>query len=212
MNENTHPYTPQDLERLRALTATWDTLESGIPYKQLVDYHSYNAYGSYSLSNEEWDNREMIFNFKNNSELTDPISHRQAMEKAIALFTRLLNDTFGECLPMLTLACIPASTAEKTRARFEEFAQLVAQDTGMTNAYEHIHVVADQDPEHLGDSHLPQYAFDADFFNGRLVLLFDDIMATGGSMGKFAERLQETGALVAAAVVLGKTVRKPTAE
>lgn len=192
--------------------AEWPQIENGIHYKQLVDYHSYNAFGTYSLSNEEWDNREMILNFKNNSELTDPISHQIAMTKAIQLLTDLLEKTFGTLLPQLTLACIPASTAEKTEARFKEFAKLVTDATGMANGYEHIHIVTDQDPEHLADSHLPKYAFDNEYFNGRNVLLFDDIMATGKSMGKFATHMEETGANVTAAVVLGKTVTKKLKE
>ena len=212
MNENTHSNMTEDSKTLRGLTDSWAKLDNGIPYRQLVDYHSYNAYGTYNLSNEEWDNREMIFNFKNNSELTDPISHQQAMEKAIQLFTDLLKPTFGEHLPLLTLVCIPASTAEKTVARFKEFAELVTANTGMVNGYEHINIVEDQDPEHLGDSHLPQYAIDPEFFNGRNVLLFDDIMATGGSVKQFAARMEEAGAFVVAAVVLGKTVRKPQIE
>ncbi len=197
---------------LAECVAEWPQLESGIHYKHLVDYHSFNAFGTYSLSNEEWDNREMIFNFKNNSELTDPISHKKAMEKAIELLTTQLEKAFGPLLPKLTLACIPASTAEKTAARFKEFAYLVTKATGMGNGYEHIHIVTDQDPEHLGDSHLPKYAFDHEYFNGRDVLLFDDIMATGKSMSQFATHIEDTGAKVVAAIVLGKTVAKKMKE
>ena len=203
MNEETH--SQQTLEsKLVACTATWPQLSSGIRYKHLVDYYSYNAFGAYSLSNEEWDNRDMIHNFKNNSELTDPISHINAMNKAIELFLALLNNSFGDLLPQLTLVCIPASTAEKTAARFEEFARLVCEKTGMANGYTHITVVADQ--EYLSGSHLPQYDIDTQFFSERPVLLFDDIMATGGSVNLFAARMAEAGAKIIAAVVLGKAV------
>jgi predicted amidophosphoribosyltransferase len=199
-------------QSLADCVASWPQLPNGLRYQHLVDYHSYTGFGTYNLSPEEWDNREMIFNFKNNSELTDPISHRQAMEKAIDLFTTLLQETFGSELPLLTLTCVPASTATKTEARFKEFAALVTQATGMTDGYEHIHVVADQDPEHLGESHLPKYAISQDFFAGRPVLLFDDIMATGSSLSKFANNMREAGAEVVSAVVLGKTVSHPTNE
>ena len=203
MNDESHSKQTQETT-LATCTASWPQLSSGIRYKHLVDYYSYNAFGAYSLSNEEWDNRDMIHNFKNNSELTDPISHLNAMNKAIDLLLALLRDTFGDLLPQLTLVCIPASTAEKTAARFEEFAKLVCEKTGMANGYTHITVVADQ--EYLSDSHLPQYDIDTDFFANRLVLLFDDIMATGGSVNKFAAHMDETGAQVIAAVVLGKAV------
>ena len=81
---------------------------------------------------------------------------------------------------------------------------MVCEKTGMTNGYEHITVVADQ--EYLSGSHLPQYDIDNTFFADRPVLLFDDIMATGGSVTKFAAHMAATGAQVIGAVVLGKAV------
>jgi hypothetical protein len=191
---------------LTACIEKWPQLNGGIRYQYLVDYHSYTGFGTYSLTNEEWDNREMIYNFKNNSELTDPISHKIALDKAIDLVLPLLRNTFGEELKKLTLVCIPASTAEQTAARFEEFARRVTEATGMTNGYDHITVVADKDG--VGDSHLPEYAIDNEFFAERKVLLFDDIMVTGGSVNKFATRLTEAGIDIVAAVILGKTVAK----
>ena len=44
------------------------------------------------------------------------------------------------------------------------------------------------------------------WFAGRDVLLFDDIMATGGSINTFAQQMTSGGAHVVAALVLGKTV------
>ena len=184
--------------------AAWPRLESGVAYNYLVDYPTYNTYGAYSLSAEEWDNREMIYNFKNKSELTDPISHRNAMDKAIGLLLPRLKSTFGERLPGLTLVCIPASTAKKTKVRFEEFAAIVTGATGMANGYDHVHVAVDAESKHL--SNLPQYTLDEEWLSGRDVLLFDDIMATGGSISSFARQLTQAGAHVVAAVVLGKTV------
>ena len=205
-NEIPHPDMAKPCDTLTKCIEKWPKLNGGIHYQYLVDYHSYTGFGTYSLTNEEWDNREMIYNFKNNSELTDPISHKNALNKAIDMVLPLLNETFGEVLKQLTLVCIPASTAEQTAARFEEFAQRVTEATGMTNGYDHITIVADKDG--VGDSHLPEYAIDNEFFVGRKVLLFDDIMVTGGSVNKFATRLTDAGIDIAAAVVLGKTVAK----
>ena len=205
MNETTHPNDTQS-SQLHTCVADWPQLNGGVHYKHLVDYHSYHAFGTYNLSPEEWDIREMIYNFKNNSELTDPISHRQAMQKAIGMLVPVLEKTFGELLRELTLVCIPASTAEKTAARFEEFSSLITAQTGMENGYPHVNVVVDGESKHLGDTHQPQYALDADYFKGRQVLLFDDILATGNSVTRFAEQMADAGADVVAAAVLGKTV------
>lgn len=204
MNETTLPNDTQK-SQLQACVAEWPQLKSGVRYHHLVDYHSYHAFGTYNLSPDEWDIREMIYNFKNNSELTDPISHRQAMQKAIGLLVPMLEKTFGPLLPQLTLVCIPASSAEKTAARFEEFSSLVTEQTGMENGYPHVNVAVDGESKHL-DTHQPQYALDEDYFKGRQVLLFDDIMATGNSVIRFAAQMADSGAEVVGAVVLGKTV------
>ncbi|MBO4658911.1 MAG: phosphoribosyltransferase [Prevotella sp.] len=203
MDETTRT-NPTQQPSLDANVASWPRLDGSIAFNHLVDYHSYNTYGAYSLSAEEWDNREMIYNFKNNSELTDPISHQQALEKAIGLFIPMLKTTFGEQLHQLTLVCIPASTAEKTKARFEDFARIVTEETGMENGYHHVQVAVDAESKHLADQ--PLYTIDEEWFKGRDVLLFDDIMATGGSIKSFAGQMTAAGAHVVAAVVLGKTI------
>ena len=203
MDENTHNASTPCSPFVQCV-ASWPRLTSGVAYNYLVDYHTYNTYGAYNLSAEEWDNREMIYNFKNNSELTDPISHQQAMEKAIGLLLPMLKTTFGELLSQLTLVCIPASTAEKTVARFEEFARIVTGDTGMDNGFTHVQVAVDAESKHLADQ--PLYTIDEEWFKDRDVLLFDDIMATGGSIKSFAKQMKAAGAHVVAAVVLGKTI------
>jgi predicted amidophosphoribosyltransferase len=126
------------------------------------------------------------------------------MEKAISRLLPQRKATFGEHLPQLTLVCIPASTAEKTKARFEEFANVVTEATGMANGYPHVQVAVDAESKHL--SNQPQYTLDEEWFAGRDVLLFDDIMATGGSINTFAQQMTSGGAHVVAALVLGKTV------
>ena len=52
------------------IITNWKHLENGLPYKWIVDYASYNAYGNFKLSAEDWEKRDYIVNFKGNSELT----------------------------------------------------------------------------------------------------------------------------------------------
>ena len=47
--------------------------------------------------------------------------------------------------------------------------------------------------------------FDRDFFKGRYVILFDDIITRGDSMSSFKEKMQQLGAIVIAGVSIGKT-------
>lgn len=117
------------------IITNWKHLENGLPYKWIVDYASYNAYGNFKLSAEDWEKRDYIVNFKGNSELTTEIDHQQALKKAISDITTLIKETFGNAANQLTLVCIPASTRANTKRRFEEFSKEVCEKTGMANAY-----------------------------------------------------------------------------
>lgn len=78
------------------ITQDWKCLQNGLPYKWVVDYASYNAYGNFELSSEDWEKRDYIVNFKGNSELTTEIDHQQALSKAISDITALIKS----CLVM----------------------------------------------------------------------------------------------------------------
>ena len=47
---------------------------------------------------------------------------------------------------------------------------------------------------------------DETFFQRKQVILFDDIIASGGSIVRFAEKLEKSGAKVIAALALGKKI------
>lgn len=59
----------------------WPCLSDGLHYNWLVDYAAFSAFGTFELSPEEWEKRELIVNFKGNSELTTEIDHQQALKK-----------------------------------------------------------------------------------------------------------------------------------
>ncbi len=186
------------------ITTNWKRLGNGLPYKWVVDYASYNAFGNFELSSEDWEKRDYIVNFKGNSELTTEIDHQQALGKAIADITSLIQESFGDATSQLTFVCIPASTQANTKRRFEEFSEKVCKNTGMTNAYPFISWTTLFNPEEGEEE--DRYTLDGDALNGKDVLLFDDIIASGGSVCRFAEKLKAMGANVIAAIALGKKV------
>lgn len=49
---------------------SWPVLKNGLHYKWLVDYAAFSAFGTFELTAEEWEKRDLIVNFKGNSELT----------------------------------------------------------------------------------------------------------------------------------------------
>lgn len=78
----------------------------------------------------------------------------------------------------------------------------------MDNAFEHIQVVEDATPKHLGGTGTPVLHFDENFFKGRYILLFDDVITKGNSMLRFKLKLEALGATVIAGVSIGKTTHE----
>ena len=182
---------------------TWPMLSNGLHYNWLVDYAAYSAFGTFELTAEEWEKRDLIVNFKGNSELTTEIDHQQALEKAINMVSSYLKETFGEKTTQLTLVCIPAALQQHTERRYRKFSDEVCKATGMANAYDAFSYTksVDEDGDEVDELHI-----DEAFFEGKQVLLFDDIIASGGSIVKFSEKLQALGANVVAALALGKKI------
>ena len=160
--------------------------------------------------------RRTIWNFKNDpGRNISSLQHEEALNNVIPQIIQRLNDTFGEeYVQFLTLVCLPASTRAKNVARYEEFAKRLCDETGMENGYEHTHVVKDgmskNDPEnHTGRSIQPIIEFDKDFFRGKNVLLFDDVVTKGGTMLRYKDILKDKGATVIGGICLGKTKHEP---
>lgn len=164
----------------------WHQLKDGLRYNWLVDYAAFSAFGTFELSNEDWEKRDFIVNFKGNSELTTEMDHQNAVVKAIDNVTQLVLDTFGEEAQTLTFICVPASTEANTERRFLRFSQEVCKLTGMTNAYGKLD--------------------DKDFWKDKDIVIFDDIIASGGSICRFAEKMKTLGAHVICAIALGKKI------
>lgn len=182
---------------------SWPCLSNGTHFNWLVDYAAYSAFGTFELTADEWEKRDFIQNFKGNSELTTEIDHQQAVDKAIEQVTTYIQETFGDETAQLTLVCIPASLAKHTQRRFERFSQAVCQATGMQNAYDAFSYTSDTDED--GDP-IDTLHIDESKLQGKQVLLFDDIIASGGSIVRFVEKLQAMGAVVIAALALGKKI------
>ena len=132
----------------------------------------------------------------------DHRDHQQALKKAISDITTLIKETFGNAANQLTLVCIPASTRANTKRRFEEFSKEVCEKTGMANAYPLISWTTRTNPDDGEEE--DEYTFDFEAIKSKDILLFDDIIASGSSVCKFADKLKKEGANVIAAIALGK--------
>ena len=74
---------------------SWPVLKNGLHYKWLVDYAAFSAFGTFELTAEEWEKRDLIVNFKGNSELTTEMDHQEAPKKAIEMVSDKLKNLFG---------------------------------------------------------------------------------------------------------------------
>jgi predicted amidophosphoribosyltransferase len=117
---------------------------------------------------------------------------------------------FGSEVKNIIFACIPASSAAKNEIRYKEFAAMVCRLTGAINAYDHIHVEGERLAVHEKfDQKKLQLVqvieFDKEFFKGKKVLCFDDILTKGFSYARFALQLEKLGAEILGGFFIGKT-------
>ena len=186
--------------------SSWDTLAGGLHYFFLFYYYPTTC--DFEATEEEWANRWIIWDFKNTPGKTSETEHQNTLNKVIPMIKdNLLKSFEGKNLKYLTLVCIPASSQLKTQARYKEFSQRICNELGMINAYPHITVTKEKEEKHLGGSDLDinKLHFDEEFFKGKYVLLFDDIITKGKSMVTFKNKMESLGAIVIGGLALGKT-------
>lgn len=188
----------------------WEHLYRDFYYTWLLYYYPTTC--DFEASASEWDDRYTVWDFKNDPEKgIDPEDHEAALDEVIPQLIQRLNDTFGkEYLQFITLVCLPASTNAKNAARYEEFSKRLCLETGMENAYGHIHIEKDgiskKHPDnHTGRSIQPVIEYDDEFFNGKYVLLFDDVVTKGDTMLRYKNEMERLGAIVIGGMCIGKT-------
>jgi hypothetical protein len=193
-------------QRLREVVSSWDTLNGVFHYSYLFYYYPTTC--NFEATDEEWSNRWIIWNFKNTPGKTSPSCHKDTLDKVIKMLEKKLLATFNEMsLKYLTFVCIPASTQKNTQARYEEFSNRICKDLGMINAYPHITVVKEKEERRAGGTSIDvdKISFDEEFFKGKTVLLFDDVITRGDSMKIFNRKMKSLGATVIGGLSLGKT-------
>ena len=124
-----------------------------------------------------------------------------------------VSTTLDESMPDLencTFVCIPASSEERTQMRYEQFAQEVCTATQMATAYKYIKVEGERRAIHehkvcKSISKVQVLKFNSRFFNGRKVIIFDDVITKGRSFCTMVEYLEEMGAKVVGGIFLAAT-------
>ena len=201
----------KDIEYLKACVESWERPGYSI-IKCFSMYYYYPTNCDFGWNNHVWDIRNLIWDFKANPPAHNPkpieeviALHKKAVERIAEDMNTCLRLIFGDKVSKLTLACIPASTQEITQRRYEDFADELCKLTGMTNGYPYIRVAEDGEAKHTGGTQEAKYDIDKEFFKGKCVLLFDDVITQGKSMGKFGGWLKIHGAEVIGGFSIGIT-------
>lgn len=195
----------QELSELKSCVSSWDALYCGLKFSYLLRYYPTTC--DFEATEEEWQDRWTVWNFKNTPGKTSFSDHQNALDTVIPRLRNKLFDTFGTKLNKLTLVCIPASTQEKTLARYEKFSRLLCSETGMENSFDKISVVKPKEERRMGGTSIQvgNLWFDTSFFKGKYIILFDDVITRGDSMSTFKMQMQRLGAIVIAGLSIGKT-------
>lgn len=111
----------------------------------------------------------------------------------------------------IVFVCVPAHSHCTYKKRYGKFSEKVCEICGCQNGFPYVFVDKDERPMHLYASHhesnrLDNVILDADFFHGKNVIIFDDIITTGRTAARMAELLGQCGARVIGALFLAKTV------
>ena len=180
------------LSRLKSSVSGWDTVR-GIPHYFFYYYYP-TRFTTVSADSQEA--RKLVYNFK------DGYLHNRVKDLVVSKIRNTFDPT---CISKLCFVCIPASTRAVHQSRYKEFSQEVAQALGMSNAYDHITITREKTPSHLGGTNVAEYSYDSSFFNGKLVVLFDDIVTRGDSLSSMKQELERLGASVICAISIGRT-------
>lgn len=173
-------------------------------------YNYYPTTCDWDANEDEWEIRNLIWDFKASPMKIQPtieirLRHEKTLERIIPDIEICLKYYFREKISRLTLVCIPSSKIVVTQRRYEDFSRILCKKLGMTNAYNHVTVTKEGEAKRLGGTIKAEYSLDEEFFNGKFILLFDDVITSGASMERFNMLLQKAGAKVIAGLSIGKT-------
>lgn len=144
-------------------------------------------------------NRELLWSFKDGKD-------DEIMWAVLESFTKIIRKLLGNDTHDITLAFIPSD--EKTTARrWGRFSSILADILGCDNGYKHLRPTRDSVPRHyIGGRGVPRALdVDEDYFDGKRVVLIDDIINTGRTLSNAIETLQDAGADVVMALSVATT-------
>ena len=158
----------------------------------------------YMANKREWQIRELIWNFKDGG-------NKKVTSKVAAIIAKQIRKQYGDKANNMLFVCVPASSEEKNRQRYEAFCEEVCALAGIGNGYPAIKVEGGRlaiheakDGKHIKNTQI--ITFDAEALQGKQCIVFDDIITNGHSYARFATALEAQGAEVVSGYFLGRTL------
>ncbi len=170
-----------------------------------VNYYNYIPQ-RVNITDERADRvRRFIYAFKDGK--------RTATDFAVNIVSATLTKWYGASCQDYVLCCIPAATNSKYIRRFKRFAAEVSKRTSIQNGTAHVNIFGKREAKHNNAHHIVSESFgysvsaDPEFFSGKNVILFDDLITTGTTANDFAAELEAINANVLGAMFLARTIK-----
>ena len=171
----------------------------GVLYKSFFPYYPQRRFTNEVLSREDIRNREFVWSFKD--------GRATGRERATQLLIDFLKSSeLAKYKEKITFVCVPASSNMSNMIRYESFCNKVCNELGYRNGYGHFTISSCGTPRHMGGTTSTTVEFTDDFFNGSFILLFDDVLTSGGTANRFKTQLESVGGRVIGLITLGRTV------
>ena len=109
------------------------------------------------------------------------------------------------------VAQMTASSVRKNEIRYMDFCKRVCELTGAINGYDHVRVCGERLAIHenrKAEKEIRKVSiieFDEEWFRGKAVIVFDDVITRGISFGIYANQLESLGANVIEGIFLART-------
>lgn len=154
-----------------------------------------------NVGEREKADRQLVFDFKDG----------RAYEEVARCTAAAMTERYGTSCADIVFSPVPASTREKNEVRYKAFCQRVCGLTGAVNGYEHVSVSGERLSIHENRKAEKEIRkvniveFDSAFFNGKSVVVFDDVISKGLSYATYAHQLESLGANVLGGLFLART-------
>ena len=154
-----------------------------------------------NVGEKEIADRQMVYNFKDG----------RSFEAVVQMTAASMQEQYGESCKDIVFVQVPASTSSKNELRYKAFCERVCEQTGAIDGYEHVRVIGGRLAIHENRKmekeirKVSVIEFDEEWFRGKAVIVFDDVITRGISFGIYANQLESLGANVIEGIFLART-------